>query len=262
MDLRLVGPYSRFEAPKQLMAFLGLVASEHSMGGRRRQGAITLTGNTHARRMLVESAWSYRYPARQTKHLKSKAVNASPEAKGVAWKTQVRLRGRNRSMTRAGKNTKLVCVVIVRELAGFLWDIVCREMPHPGANAGGERLSGGGLEHQPAAVMIRYGSGDAPNYRHIAAGHPPGPARPVRSLGLARRGRRRASDPRRRAMRRACGSSDPSARRAWGAQRGCRCGARASCLGTQVSAWTTRRATEAGTRRRRQILQTTSRSPD
>jgi transposase len=53
------------------MAFLGLVPSEHSMGGRRRQGAITLTGNSHARRMLVETAWSYRFPARQTKHLKS-----------------------------------------------------------------------------------------------------------------------------------------------------------------------------------------------
>jgi hypothetical protein len=105
------------------------VPSEHSSGGRRRQGAITLTGNSHARRMLIESAWSYRFPARQTKHLKCKAVNASPEAKGIAWKAQVRLCGRYRSMTRAGKNTKLVCVAIARELAGFLWDIVRREMP-------------------------------------------------------------------------------------------------------------------------------------
>ena len=72
-----LGDISRFDSPKQLMAFLGLVPSEHSCGGRRRQGAITLTGNSHARRMLVESAWSYRFPARQTKHLKAKASNAS-----------------------------------------------------------------------------------------------------------------------------------------------------------------------------------------
>jgi transposase len=124
-----LGDISRFDSPKQLMAFLGLVPSEHSTGGRRRQGAITLTGNSHARRMLVESAWSYRFPARQTKHLKSKAANASPAAKQIAWKAQVRLCGRYRSMTRAGKNTKLVCVAIARELAGFLWDIVRQEMP-------------------------------------------------------------------------------------------------------------------------------------
>jgi len=124
-----LGDISRFDSPKQLMAFLGLVPSEHSSGGRRRQGAITLTGNSHARRMLVESAWSYRFPARQTKHLKAKASNASPAAKQVAWKAQVRLCGRYRTLTRAGKNTKLVCVAIARELAGFLWDIVRQEMP-------------------------------------------------------------------------------------------------------------------------------------
>ena len=125
-----LGDISRFDSPKQLMAFLGLVPSEHSSGGRRRQGAITLTGNSHARRMLIESAWSYRFPARWTKHLKSKACNASPEAKKIAWKAQTRLCGRYRSLTRAGKNTKLVCVAIARELCGFLWDIVRQEMPN------------------------------------------------------------------------------------------------------------------------------------
>jgi len=124
-----LGDISRFDSPKQLMAFLGLVPSEHSSGGRRRQGGITLTGNAHARRMLIESAWSYRFPARQSKHLKAKAVNASPEARSIAWKAQVRLCGRYRTLTRAGKNTKLVCVAIARELAGFLWDIVRQEMP-------------------------------------------------------------------------------------------------------------------------------------
>ena len=124
-----LGDISRFDSPPQLMAFLGLVPSEHSSGRHRRQGAITKTGNGHARRMLVESAWSYRFPARQTMHLKRKAQNASDEAKGIAWKAQKRLCGRYKTLTQAGKNTKLVCVAIARELAGFIWDIVCHEMP-------------------------------------------------------------------------------------------------------------------------------------
>ncbi len=124
-----LGDISRFDSPKQLMAYLGLVPSEHSSGGRRRQGAITLTGNGHARRMLVESAWSYRFPARQTMHLKRKAKDASAEAKAIAWRAQKRLCGRYRQLTQAGKNVKLVCVAIARELVGFIWDIVRHEMP-------------------------------------------------------------------------------------------------------------------------------------
>jgi len=125
-----LGDISRFESPRQLMAYLGLVPSEHSSGSRRRQGGITLAGNGHARRMLVESAWSYRFPARQTMHLKRKAVDASDEAKTIAWRAQKRLCGRYRTLTEAGKNTKLVCVAIARELAGFIWDVVRHEMPH------------------------------------------------------------------------------------------------------------------------------------
>ena len=124
-----LGDISRFDSPKQLMAYLGLVPSEHSSGGRRRQGAITLTGNSHARRTLVESAWSYRFPARQTMHLKRKAQNASAEAKAIAWRAQKRLCGRYQMLTQAGKNVKLVCVAIARELVGFIWDIVRQEMP-------------------------------------------------------------------------------------------------------------------------------------
>ncbi len=124
-----LGDISRFDSPKQLMAYLGLVPSEHSSGGRRRQGAITRTGNGHARRMLVECAWSYRFPARQTMHLKRKAQRASEPAKAIAWRAQKRLCGRYRQLTQAGKNVKLVCVAIARELVGFIWDIVRQEMP-------------------------------------------------------------------------------------------------------------------------------------
>ena len=124
-----LGDISRFDSPKQLMAFLGLVPSEHSSGGRRRQGAITRTGNGHARRMLVESAWSYRFSARQTMHLQRKAKHASEEAKAIAWQAQKRLCGRYRTLLEAGKNTKQTTVAIARELVGFIWAIVCQEMP-------------------------------------------------------------------------------------------------------------------------------------
>jgi transposase len=124
-----LGDISRFDSPRQLMAFLGLVPGEHSSGGRQRQGAITKTGNSHARRMLVESAWSYRFPARQTAHLKRKAKNASDEAKAIAWKAQKRLCGRYQHLLHAGKNTKQTNVAVARELAGFIWAIACYEMP-------------------------------------------------------------------------------------------------------------------------------------
>lgn len=125
-----LGDISRFESPKQLMAYLGLVPGEHSSGKRRRQGGITLTGNSHARRTLVESAWSYRFPARQTAYLKRKAIAASDEAKEIGWRAQKRLCGRYRTLIQAGKDAKLVCVAIARELVGFIWDIVRREMSH------------------------------------------------------------------------------------------------------------------------------------
>lgn len=124
-----LGDITRFDSPKQLMSYLGLVPSEHSTGKRRRQGSITCVGNAHARRMLVESAWSYRFPARQTMHLKRKAQHASGEAKAIAWHAQRRLCGRYRSLLHAGKCTKVTCVAIARELVGFIWAVVCLEMP-------------------------------------------------------------------------------------------------------------------------------------
>jgi transposase len=124
-----LGDLSRFDSPRQLMAFLGLVPSEHSSSTRRRQGGITLTGNSHARRMLVESAWCYRFPARRTAHLRRKAAQATDEAKAIAWKAQKRLCGRYQHLLRAGKNTKQTTVAVARELVGFIWDIACREMP-------------------------------------------------------------------------------------------------------------------------------------
>ncbi|MGB5640658.1 MAG: hypothetical protein WBM63_16200 [Sedimenticolaceae bacterium] len=62
-------------------------------------------------------------------HLKRKAQHASEQAKAIAWRAQKRLCGRYRQLSQAGKNIKLVCVAIARELVGFIWDIVRHEMP-------------------------------------------------------------------------------------------------------------------------------------
>ena len=123
-----LGDISRFDSPRQLASFVGLVPGEHSSGQRRRQRAITKTGNNHARRTLVECAWSYRFKAAQTMHLKRKAKDASPEAKAIAWKAQKRLCGRYYKLTLAGKTTRQTTVAIARELVGFVWDIVRIEM--------------------------------------------------------------------------------------------------------------------------------------
>ena len=93
------GDITRFDNPRQLMCFLGLVPSEHSSGARRRTGAITRTGNGHVRRILVEAAWNYRFPARKTRHLTAKAKAAPERVQTLAWQAQKRLCGRTRSLS-------------------------------------------------------------------------------------------------------------------------------------------------------------------
>ena len=124
-----LGDLRRFKNPAKLMSYLGLVPIEHSSGGSRRQRGITRTGNTHARRTLIESAWCYRFPARKTRYLKRKMVNSSEQSKTIAWNAQKRLCARYRTLVESGKNTKVACVAVARELVGYVWDIVCREMP-------------------------------------------------------------------------------------------------------------------------------------
>ncbi len=115
-------------SPRELMGYLGLVPSEHSSGGTRRQGAITRTGNGHVRRVLVEAAWNYRFPARKTRCIERRAEKTSVRVQAIAWQAQKRLCGRYRSLIQAGKNTKQTTVAIARELIGFIWDITCVEM--------------------------------------------------------------------------------------------------------------------------------------
>jgi transposase len=126
-----LGDITRFDSPCQLMAYLGLVPSEDSSGKRRRRGSITKTGNGHARRLLVESAWSYRFPARKTAHLQRRAEKTSEAVQAIAWKAQKRLCGRYRHLMERGKLKVQVCVAVARELAGFIWAIACEVMGRP-----------------------------------------------------------------------------------------------------------------------------------
>ena len=126
-----LGDISRFDSPRQLMAYLGLVPSEHSTGGSRRQGGITKTGNGHVRRVLVEAAWSYRFPARKTRIIQQRAERTSPTVQAIAWEAQKRLCGRYRRLAATGKVKQLVTTAVARELAGFLWAIACEAMGKP-----------------------------------------------------------------------------------------------------------------------------------
>ena len=125
-----LGDITRFDNPRQLMAYLGLVPSEHSSGGTRRQGGITKAGNTTARRMLIEAAWSYRFPARISREQLLRQEALPKPIRDIAWKAQVRLCSRYRKLSAAGKPATTVTTAIARELAGFVWAIAC-ETPRP-----------------------------------------------------------------------------------------------------------------------------------
>jgi transposase len=120
-----LGDISRFETPRQLMGYLGLVPSEHSSGGKAKRGGITKTGNGRVRRLLVETAWCYRFPARRSYHMEKKSEKATKEAQAIGWKAQKRLCHRYREFLRAGKHQGKVTAAIARELSGFVWAIAC-----------------------------------------------------------------------------------------------------------------------------------------
>jgi transposase len=118
-----LGDITRFANPRQFMAYLGLVPSEHSSGEARRQGGITKAGNGAARRMLIEAAWSYRFPARISRDLLLRQESLAKPIRDIAWKAQERLCRRYRRLTLAGKLKTVVIAAIARELSGFVWAI-------------------------------------------------------------------------------------------------------------------------------------------
>jgi transposase len=126
-----LGDLKRFAHPRELMGYLGLVPSEHTSGPKRRLGAITKTGNTHVRRVLIEAAWNYRFPARVSRVLQVRQENQSPAIRAIAWRAQLRLSHRYRRLRTRGLHHNKICVAIARELAGFIWDIGRQVGPSP-----------------------------------------------------------------------------------------------------------------------------------
>jgi len=118
-----LGDFQRFEHPGQVMAYLGLVPSEHSSGDKQRKGPITKTGNSHVRKALVESAHAYRLPARKSKAIMQRQEGVGQAVRDIAWKAQLRLCGRYWMLVNRGKRANVTKTAIARELAGFTWAI-------------------------------------------------------------------------------------------------------------------------------------------
>jgi transposase len=112
-----VGDLSRFDNPRQLMSYLGLVPGERSTGETVKRGPITMprclsdrgrqnkAGNKRARRMLVESAWAYRFPPRVSTRQQQKLEKAPRIVREIAWKAQTRLTKRYHALSAKGKRS-------------------------------------------------------------------------------------------------------------------------------------------------------------
>jgi transposase len=118
-----IGDLSRFQHPRELMGYLGLVPSEASTGDTIKRGPITKAGNRRARRMLVECSWSYQHPPRVGQEKQEKVAAAPRAVREIAWKAQCRLHGRYRALVRRGKLKTVAITAVARELAGFIWAV-------------------------------------------------------------------------------------------------------------------------------------------
>ena len=124
-----IGDFGRFASPRQLMAWLGLVPKEHSSGRKVARGNITKGGNTRARRVLVEGAWTYRLPARMGEDITLRNEGLPEAIRAAAWKAQARLCARYRRLQHTGKPQNVIVVAIARELAAFVWPIARMTQP-------------------------------------------------------------------------------------------------------------------------------------
>jgi len=122
-----IGDFKRFRTPKQLMSYLGLVPSEHSSGGARRQGGITRTGNRHARWVLVEAAWNYRFGPCASKRINARRQLVAAGVRTIAERAEQRLSRRFRRLIDRGKSSQKAVTAVARELVGFVWAIAREE---------------------------------------------------------------------------------------------------------------------------------------
>jgi transposase len=114
---------SRFESARKLMGYCGAIPSEDSSGKRIRKGSITKAGNAHLRRIVIESAWSYRHRPSIGAGLRKRLEGVPAEIQEIAWKAQNRLHKRYMKMVIAGKEQRKIITAIGRELLGFIWAI-------------------------------------------------------------------------------------------------------------------------------------------
>jgi len=118
-----LGDLNRFDHPRKLMSYVGLVSSEHSSGGKRRQGAITKCGNGRARRLLIEGAHSYRYSANISTDLQKRQEGLPKAIVDIAWQAQLRLCRRYQRLIHKGKHYNVVVTAIAREMIAYIWAI-------------------------------------------------------------------------------------------------------------------------------------------
>ncbi|WP_191559221.1 IS110 family RNA-guided transposase [Metabacillus idriensis] len=130
-----IGSFKRFSTPRQFMAYVGLIPSEYSSGEKRKQGNITKTGNRHVRRLLVESAWSYRYQPAVKGELKKRINGQSPAIQSISWKAQNRLHKKYYRLLSKGKNGGKAVTAVARELAGFIWAVMQEVEELPNTNS-------------------------------------------------------------------------------------------------------------------------------
>jgi transposase len=116
-----LGDARRFATAPSLMAFVGLIPSEHSSGTKQARGAITKTGNAHLRRVLVEAAWHYRHHPFVGDTLRARQRGAPPTVVAHAWTAQQRLHRRYARLAARGKPKQHVVTAVARELTGFVW---------------------------------------------------------------------------------------------------------------------------------------------
>ena len=122
-----VGDWTRFSG-STIGAFLGLVPTEDSSGGSRSQGSITKTGNTHARRLLVEAAWHHRKAYRSPGATIRTRWDAAPAAARLrGHQGNQRLHQRWQAFAARRKKPVVANVAIARELAGWAWSLAVME---------------------------------------------------------------------------------------------------------------------------------------
>lgn len=125
-----LGDLRRFDHPRKLMAFLGLVPGEYTTGSKRRQNSITKCGNNHARWMLVECSQHYRRAPKVNSPLSRRQQGQSKEIKALSWRMQNRLHRRYVKLRARGKREAKVIVALARELCAFLWELQNKTVPH------------------------------------------------------------------------------------------------------------------------------------